>query len=301
MINKNEILRKPAIKYAWLRVLLFIIGFLIAATLIQTIGIMILMVVKTDFKIEDFKSFMSDTENFNYILLLKFLGLLAVLFTVWIFRKFIDRRTVMSLGFSLKNKSKDIIAGFGLGFVLITLGFLILYISGYLKVVNIVFNSKTIFGTFLFFVFVAIHEEILFRGYILNNLMTSMNKYVALAISAVLFALIHGINPNITIVAVVNLILAGFVLGVSYIHTKNLWLPIFFHLSWNYFLGPIYGFEVSGLVFNTTIVQEVVGSDVISGGKFGFEGSLILTALLIIGFFAIDKFYKTRSLKTTYI
>ncbi|MCD4791330.1 MAG: CPBP family intramembrane metalloprotease [Bacteroidales bacterium] len=301
MINKNEILRKPAIKYAWLRVLLFIIGFLIAATLIQTIGIMILMVVKTDFKIEDFKSFMSDTENFNYILLLKFLGLLAVLFTVWIFRKFIDRRTVMSLGFSLKNKSKDIIAGFGLGFVLITLGFLILYISGYLKVVNIVFNSKTIFGTFLFFVFVAIHEEILFRGYILNNLMTSMNKYVALAISAVLFALIHGINPNITIVAVVNLILAGFVLGVSYIHTKNLWLPIFFHLSWNYFLGPIYGFEVSGLVFNTTIVQEVVGSDVISGGKFGFEGSLILTALLIIGFFAIDKFYKTGSLKTTYI
>ena len=301
MINKNEILRKPAIKYAWLRVLLFIIGFLIATTVIQTIGILILMVAKTDFKIEDFKSFMSDTENFNYLLLLKFLGLLAVLFTVWIFRKFIDRRTVMSLGFSLKNKSKDIIAGFGLGFFLITLGFLILYITGYLNIVNIVFNTETIFGTFLFFVFVAIHEEILFRGYILNNLMTSMNKYVALAISAVVFALVHGINPNISIVAIVNLILAGFVLGVSYIHTKNLWLPIFFHLSWNYFLGPIYGFEVSGAEFKTTIVQEVVGSDLITGGKFGFEGSLILTALLIFCFFAIDKFYKTRSLKTTYI
>lgn len=299
MINKNEILRKPAIKYAWLRVLLFIIGFLIATTVIQTIGMMILMVAKTDLGIEDIESFMSDTENFNYILLLKFLGLLAVLFTVWIFRKFIDRRTVMSLGFSIKNKSKDIIAGFGLGFVLITLGFFILYFTGYLNVISIVFNTETIFGTFLFFVFVAIHEEILFRGYILNNLMTSMNKYVALAISAVLFALIHGINPNITIVAVVNLILAGFVLGISYIHTKNLWLPIFFHLSWNYFLGPIFGFEVSGLELNTTIVQEVTGSTLITGGKFGFEGSLILTALLIIGFFAIDKFYRTRSLKTT--
>lgn len=297
MMNNDEILRKPAIKYAWLRALLFIIGFLIVSTIIQTIGIMILMVVKTDLRIEDVDSFMSNSENFNYILLLRFLGLLAALFLVWIFRKFIDRRTVMSLGLSIKNKGKDMFAGFGLGFSLITIGFFILYITGYLKVVDIDFNTETIWGTFLFFVFVAIQEEILYRGYILNNLMTSMNKYVALAISAVVFALIHGINPNISIVAIVNLVLAGFVLGISYIHTKNLWLPIFFHLSWNYFLGPIYGFEVSGLVVNTTIIQEVTGNTLITGGKFGFEGSLILTALSIIVFFAIDNFFKTRSLK----
>ncbi len=296
-MNNDEILRKPAIKYAWLRALLFIIGFLIVSTIIQTIGIMILMVVKTDLRIEDVDSFMSNSENFNYILLLRFLGLLAALFLVWIFRKFIDRRTVMSLGLSIKNKGKDMFAGFGLGFSLITIGFFILYITGYLKVVDIDFNTETIWGTFLFFVFVAIQEEILYRGYILNNLMTSMNKYVALAISAVVFALIHGINPNISIVAIVNLVLAGFVLGISYIHTKNLWLPIFFHLSWNYFLGPIYGFEVSGLVVNTTIIQEVTGNTLITGGKFGFEGSLILTALSIIVFFAIDNFFKTRSLK----
>ena len=51
-------------------------------------------------------------------------------------------------------------------------------------------------------------------------------------------------------------------------------------------------------MFKTTIIQEVVGSDLITGGKFGFEGSLILTVILIIGFFAIDGFYKKRSLKT---
>jgi len=297
MENKNENLRKPAIKYAWLRVLLFLIGIGIATTVIQAIGIIILIVTKTDFKIDDFKSFISDTENFNYMLLFKFLGLLAVLLTVWLFRKYIDRQSIMSLGFSAKKKGKDMIAGFGFGLTLISFGFLFLYFTNYLSVVDVLFDMKTIFGTFLLFIFVAIQEEVLFRGYILNNLMKSMNKYVALAISAALFTLAHGINPNINIVAVVNLMLAGFVLGASYIHTKNLWLPIFFHLSWNYFLGPIYGFEVSGLVFKTTIVQDVVGSDLITGGKFGFEGSLILSVLSIIGFFAIDRFYKNHSLK----
>jgi len=297
MENKNENLRKPAIKYAWLRVLLFIIGVGIVTSIIQAVGIVILMIAETDFKIDDFKSFISDPENFNYMLLLKFLGLLAALLTVWIFRKYIDRQSFMSLGFSTKKNGKDMIAGFSFGVVLISFGFLFLYFTNYLRVVDIIFDVETIFGTFLFFVFVAIHEEVVFRGYILNNLMKSMNKYVALAISAALFALIHGINPNINFVAIVNLLLAGFVLGASYIHTKNLWLPIFFHLSWNYFLGPIYGFEVSGLEIKTMIVQEVVGSDLITGGKFGFEGSLILTVLLIIGFFAIDRFYKNNEKK----
>ena len=72
MENKNGNLRNPAINYAWLRVLLFLIGFGMATTIIQGIGIIILMVAKTDFKVDDFKSFISDTENFNYMLLFKF-------------------------------------------------------------------------------------------------------------------------------------------------------------------------------------------------------------------------------------
>ena len=109
---KNEIqnLRKPKIKKAWLRVLLFLIGFGIATTVIQGIGIIILMVAKTNFKIDEFKSFISDTENFNYMLLFKFLGLLAVLLTVWLFRKFIDRQSIMSLGFSTSSMSADSIS-----------------------------------------------------------------------------------------------------------------------------------------------------------------------------------------------
>jgi len=89
-------------------------------------------------------------------------------------------------------------------------------------------------------------------------------------------------NPNLTIIAMVNLAIAGGVLGITYIYTKNIWYPVFLHVSWNYFQGPIYGFEVSGTQAASIISQKVSGNELITGGSFGFEGSIILTVLMIV-------------------
>ena len=40
-----------------------------------------------------------------------------------------------------------------------------------------------------------------------------------------------------------ELFAAGFILGISYTFTKNLWLPTFFHFGWNLFQG-LFGFEI---------------------------------------------------------
>jgi len=125
------------------------------------------------------------------------------------------------------------------------------------------------------------------------------NKYLALFISSVLFALIHGMNPNLTIIAMVNLAIAGGVLGITYIYTKNIWYPVFLHVSWNYFQGPIYGFEVSGTQAVSIISQKVSGNELITGGDFGFEGSIILTflmiALIIVSDVIMRKKYKLQN------
>jgi membrane protease YdiL (CAAX protease family) len=120
------------------------------------------------------------------------------------------------------------------------------------------------------------------RGYILSNFFDSMNKYIALIISSLLFAVMHLANANVTVVSLVNIFLAGILLGIYYVHKQNLWLPISLHFSWNFFRGPIFGFEVSGVDIRGVIVQDIHGPDLLTGGSFGFEGSVIATLLMII-------------------
>ena len=126
------------------------------------------------------------------------------------------------------------------------------------------------------------------RGYILKNLCESFNKYIALIFSSMVFMLMHIGNPNISVLSVINLFLAGIFLGIYCIHKNNLWFPIGAHFTWNYFQGPIFGFEVSGNKVKSLFNQNLIGSDIITGGEFGFEGSILLTFLMIIGIIYLD-------------
>jgi membrane protease YdiL (CAAX protease family) len=131
-------------------------------------------------------------------------------------------------------------------------------------------------------VMVAVAEEMVFRGYILHNLMQSVNRYAALLITSALFALAHATNPNFNWLAFVNIFLAGLILGINYIYTQNLWYALLFHFAWNFLQGPVIGYEVSGLNFQSVFQLELKGNEIITGGKFGFEGSVIASLLLII-------------------
>ena len=49
------------------------------------------------------------------------------------------------------------------------------------------------------------------------------------------------------------------------------------------------GFEVSGNDVDSIFIQSLNGSELITGGEFGFEGSIILTVLMIIGIVYLDR------------
>ena len=87
---------------------------------------------------------------------------------------------------------------------------------------------------------------------------------------------------------------AGFILGISYTFTKNLWFPTFFHFGWNFFQG-LFGFEISGINVDSwkMISHENTGNvpDVVSGGAFGIEGSVITLSCTIICTYFIFKYY----------
>lgn len=199
-------------------------------------------------------------------------------------RRLIDRRSFESLGFNRQHFYPDAVIGFAIGTFLISFGALVLYYMNSLKWTDIVYNPRDFFFSFILLGMIAASEELIFRGYVLRNLMKSFNKWTALLVSALLFSIVHYSNLGIPVLGLINTFLGGLVLGITYVITRSLWLPIFFHLSWNFIQGPVLGFRVSGLSFASIMSSETSGSEVITGGQYGFEGSIICTFLL---FFAL--------------
>lgn len=216
--------------------------------------------------------------------------ILAALF----FRKFVDRQSIGSMGFAWKGHRRQAAAGTLLGLILPGAGSLILYASGHLDWLETVVDVRALLTGLLLFTLTAFSEEIAFRGYILNNLLQEQNKWVALGISTVLFALVHLGNANLNPIAFLNLLAGGVLLGLNYVFTRNLWFSICFHLSWNFFQGPVLGYEVSGLGLQSLWQMERHGGVLLTGGAFGFEGSVIATLLLVlaIGFVGQRSWWK---------
>ncbi|WP_421920826.1 CPBP family intramembrane glutamic endopeptidase [Marinifilum sp.] len=272
----NQMNLNPVIKQGWLRAILIIIPFFIASAIFQAIGVMIHAAVTGQL---DINSLQNINMSSGIMLTAQFSGTFATLAIVWIFTRFIDRKRMLDLGFSIKNRTKDIIYGLLAGFLMMGFGTIILRATGNLSIHSVHFALQSFLQSVFLFVLVSVNEEVLVRGYILPNFMDSMNRYLALVLSSLIFTGLHLFNPNLSFLGVTNIFLAGMLLGIGYIFTKNLWFPLALHFSWNFFQGPIFGFEVSGANTETIITQSIAGNDWLTGGKFGFEGSLLASIL----------------------
>ncbi|MDT0644921.1 type II CAAX endopeptidase family protein [Zunongwangia sp. F363] len=256
----------------WLRILLIIFPYLFIVSIFQFIGSLLM-----GFKFSDLEIEQSPVQRL-VIQLFSFLGTLLV---VGLFLKLIDKEKFVDIGFRIKNSFRSFWAGFAIGAIIMFLGFGILEVLGQIHFQKINFSLNQIVISILTFLLVSLTEEILLRGYVLRNLMYSFNKYIALILSAVLFSLMHGFNPNIDIIGFANIFLAGILLGITYIHTKNLWFPIALHFSWNFF-QTILGFNVSGQNTYSVIKFGMDEKTYLNGGDFGFEGSVLSLLSIII-------------------
>ena len=214
----------PAIKRGWLRGVLFLISSLIVSTITSVLGLLLIIIsFNNEFDLslilEEPSEIMELFGPFNMIVItfFQFLGMFLVL---WLFRKFIDKKSIKSLGFELKFFKRNFILGLFYGAGLILVGFLILQLFGFIKIIAIQFSIFNLFSYLIIFTLVSLYEEIMVRGYMLNNFMSSMNKYVALIVTSFCFMIIHLMNANISIIGMINLFLAGLLLGVFYIHKQ---------------------------------------------------------------------------------
>ena len=143
------------------------------------------------------------------------------------------------------------------------------------------FSVEKQFSVFMMFLAVAVGEEMIFRGVIFRWIDERWNTWVALLISAILFGWMHISNDNATWWSSLAIAVeAGLLLGAAYKWSGSLWVPIGIHWAWNYTQGNIFGLAVSGSDAGETMLTTIVnGPDIITGGAFGPEASIISVIL----------------------
>ena len=228
-----------------------------------------------------------------YFVLSETLMLIGIFLSAWIVWHF-RGVSLAGLGRSLAIRKKDLLSGISLAIVLYAVGFGVSLLAGAIEIAGVVFNPSSLLISFVFFLLVAITEEFALRGFVLERMLQGgVNKFWALFLSATLFSLVHIANPNFDFLSFINILLAGILLGSSYIYTRNLCFPIALHWFWNWIQGPVLGYEVSGNKFcDGLLTLHLPEANLINGGAFGFEGSILCTVLMIAGTAVILKMFR---------
>jgi membrane protease YdiL (CAAX protease family) len=126
----------------------------------------------------------------------------------------------------------------------------------------------------------AVLEELMFRGVIFRLLEAALGTWLALAISALLFGLVHLSNPHASLTSAAAIALeAGVLLGAAYMLTRRLWLVIGVHFAWDFMQGGVFGVPVSGIAVPGLLTGRLEGPRWLTGGAFGVEASAAAIAV----------------------
>lgn len=207
---------------------------------------------------------------------------------------FVDKRPFKAVGLSLQKRAiVEIAQGVGIGFALVAGIFVVQYSLGFVEpsLRNWALEdlARSLAAILLFFAIAAFGEELMFRGYVFQTLIEGTNPRTAIIVMSIFFGGVHVANPNVgllslpnALLAGLNVILAGVWFSFAYLKTKSLWFPAALHISWNFSEGFLFSFPVSGFNYGDSSLfsLEQSGPSWVTGGPFGPEGGILVTAAL---------------------
>ena len=229
-------------------------------------------------------------ENITYNSLFYSCIAIGQLLAMLLIYQLIEQKPFSAMGFGRKDSLRQFSIGAAWGIGLIGGIFLLLLATGLIQIESVQFHWLTLFEFALFFVLVALTEELIFRPFAINMLSDAYGDWAALIVSSILFALVHTSNPSYDWIPFVSIFLGGVVMGILYLKTRQIWYPLGFHLTWNFFQGNIFGFEVSGLSTNSLLTVSKSDYPLLTGGDFGLEGSIlgVLALCACIAYYRAD-------------
>lgn len=196
----------------------------------------------------------------------------------------IEKRPLSEL--SQSGAMKELAIGCVIGFGLMVTIVLILWITGYYRVLG-VGVVLVLLVPFFDGIFTGFFEEIVFRGIIFRIINNSLGSWPGIIISALIFGFAHAANPNATLFSSIAIALeAGILISAVYLYTHRLWMVIGLHFAWNFTLGGIFGITVSGVTEKGLLQSQLEGPALLTGGVFGTEASILTVIIcLLVGFY----------------
>ena len=208
--------------------------------------------------------------------------------------RFLEKQPLSSAGLSLdgpgglKRALFSYLRGLALGFAMMLGVFLLLLLTGQVRVAGIGLDSSAA-GLFLLYVLMWIpqgaSEELMFRGYMLPRLSARFGRAASVLLTSLLFSLLHMGNAGFSIIAFTNLILIAIFFALLSIYTQQIWTVCGAHTIWNFAQGNLFGLEVSGTQNAARLIQTNYSAGsypLMTGGTFGPEGGLIVTGVIIL-------------------
>jgi membrane protease YdiL (CAAX protease family) len=220
-------------------------------------------------------------------------GLMAAVFANWLALKIFHNRGLMEIGLWLNRASgENLLMGLagGAGAVALVLAPPLLAGAAHIAATP---DDLASVGTVLFVTLLmacgAAGEELFFRGYGFQVLLGALGPFATVVPVGVLFGLLHGSNPSANWISTVNTAGFGILFGYAYLRSRDLWLPIGLHFSWNFTL-TLFGVNVSGLRMKVTSYEMLWSAgNLWSGGSYGPEASVLTSAVLLLLFLYLRK------------
>jgi membrane protease YdiL (CAAX protease family) len=194
---------------------------------------------------------------------------------------------------------KEFATGCLMGSALMLVPALLLETFGWVNLEWISVDASILTSSLFLFAGVAVAEELLFRGFVFQRLISGLGVWPAQLLIAAFFLLTHWNNPGMTgsvkVMASLNIFLASILFGLAFIRTRNLAMPLGLHWMANWMQGGVLGFGVSGT--ETAGLWTPLFGDApvwLTGGQFGLEASFVGLILLVLMIFALYKMNSTK-------
>jgi membrane protease YdiL (CAAX protease family) len=212
------------------------------------------------------------------------IGFLPVYLGLWVWLRLSSKRPFGSLGFENPGAPRRILGGAVAAGLMIAVTAGLAIIQGASVEPGTQTSGLAALGigllSLLSYTVQGPAEEVLFRGWLLPIIGSRYRPWIGVLVSSIFFSLAHVGSPPL---ALLNLFLFGVFAAVYALAEGGLWGICAWHAVWNWAMGNLLGFAVSGSAHAGLLISiRATGPDVISGGAFGLEGGLACTAVFLI-------------------